>query len=92
MNDFGVMVFFDFFGGIFKMVNKVLVNIYLFIFVESLGGVESFIGYLVSMIYVFILKEDCFKVGFIDSFICFSVGVEDVDDFIVDLEEVFWNV
>ena len=92
MNDFGAMVSFDFPGGTFKTANKVLANTHLFTLAESLGGVESLIGHPASMTHASIPKEDRLKVGLTDSLIRLSVGVEDVDDLIADLEEAFRNV
>lgn len=59
----------------------------IFILVESLGGVESLIEVFVIMIYVFIFKENCEVVGIKDGFICLFVGIEVVEDLLVDLEK-----
>lgn len=92
MRDYGGMVFFDLVWDIFEDVIWVLSGMKVFILVELLGGVEFLIGYLVFMMYVLIFKLECLKVGLIDLLICLSVGVEDVDDLIVDLEEVLVNL
>ena len=53
---------------------------------ESLGGVESLIGHPATMTHASIPKEEREKTGVVDSLIRLSVGVEDADDLIVDLE------
>ncbi len=92
MKDFGAMVSFDFNGGTFETANKVLANTHLFTLAESLGGVESLIGHPASMTHASIPKEERFKVGLTDSLIRLSVGIEDVDDLIEDLEKAFRNI
>ena len=54
---------------------------------ESLGGVESLCGHPASMTHASIPKEEREKVGLKDSLIRLSVGIEDVEDLIVDLEQ-----
>lgn len=92
MKDFGGMVSFDFPKGTFATANKVLANTNFFTLAESLGGVESLIGHPASMTHASIPKAERLKVGLTDSLIRLSVGVEDVDDLIADLEEAFRNV
>ena len=92
MKDFGAMVSFDFPGGTFKTANKILANTEIFTLAESLGGVESLIGHPASMTHASIPKEERLKVGLTDSLIRLSVGVEDVDDLIEDLEQAFRNI
>lgn len=92
MKDFGAMVSFDFNGGTFETANKVLANTHLFTLAESLGGVESLIGHPASMTHASIPKEERLKVGLTDSLIRLSVGIEDVDDLIEDLEKAFRNI
>ncbi|MEN0006758.1 MAG: PLP-dependent transferase, partial [Bacteroidota bacterium] len=50
------------------------------------GGVESLIGHPASMTHASIPREERLKVGLTDSLIRLSVGVEDVEDLIKDLE------
>lgn len=92
MKDFGAMVSFDFNGGTFETANKVLANTHLFTLAESLGGVESLIGHPASMTHASIPKKERLKVGLTDSLIRLSVGIEDVDDLIEDLEKAFRNI
>lgn len=92
MKDFGGMVSFDFPKGTFATANKVLANTHYFTLAESLGGVESLIGHPASMTHASIPKAERLKVGLTDSLIRLSVGIEDVEDLIADLEEAFRNV
>ncbi len=54
---------------------------------ESLGGVESLAGHPASMTHGSIPKEEREKTGVVDSLIRLSVGIEDIDDLIADLEQ-----
>lgn len=92
MNDFGGMVSFDFKDDSFSTAKKVLSNTKLFSLAESLGGVESLIGHPASMTHASIPKAERLKVGLKDSLIRLSVGIEDVNDLIEDLEEAFSNI
>jgi len=88
MRDFGGMVSFDF----VKDNKKVLSSTKLFALAESLGGVESLIGHPASMTHASIPKKERLKVGLTDSLIRLSVGIEDVDDLIEDLEMALANI
>lgn len=86
MRDFGGMVSFDLVDGNYEDAEKIMSNTNYFILAESLGGVESLIGHPASMTHASIPREERLKVGLTDSLIRLSVGVEDVDDLIKDLE------
>ncbi|MBL7809026.1 MAG: PLP-dependent transferase, partial [Saprospiraceae bacterium] len=59
----------------------------LFTLAESLGGVESLIGHPASMTHASIPREERLKVGLTDSLIRLSIGVEDAEDLIADLNQ-----
>jgi cystathionine gamma-lyase len=86
MRHFGAMVSFDLHNNHYEAAQKVLSGTHLFSLAESLGGVESLIGHPASMTHASIPKEDRLKVGLTDSLIRLSVGIEDADDLIADLE------
>ncbi len=86
MKRYGAMVSFDLIKDSFKEARKVLSNTKLFLLAESLGGVESLIGHPASMTHASIPREERLRVGLTDSLIRLSVGVEDVEDLIRDLE------
>ena len=92
MKDFGGMVSFDLIGGSVRDAKKVLSGTTFFSLAESLGGVESLIGHPASMTHASIPKKERLKVGLTDSLIRLSVGIEDVDDLIQDLEEALRNI
>ncbi|MCB1198289.1 MAG: PLP-dependent transferase, partial [Deltaproteobacteria bacterium] len=61
----------------------------LFSLAESLGGVESLIEHPAIMTHASIPKENRERLGISDGFIRLSVGIEEVDDLIADLEQAF---
>ncbi|MBI5367774.1 MAG: cystathionine gamma-synthase [Planctomycetes bacterium] len=61
----------------------------LFALAESLGGVESLLEHPASMTHASIPREERMKAGLSDGLIRLSVGIEDVDDLIADLEGGF---
>lgn len=89
MRGFGAMVSFDLNHDSFQDAKKVLSKTEIFTLAESLGGVESLIGHPASMTHASIPKEERAKVGLTESLIRLSVGVEDVEDLIEDLEKAF---
>lgn len=87
MRMFGAMVSFDLHNNTEENARQVLSSTQLFSLAESLGGVESLIGHPASMTHASIPREERLKVGLTDSLIRLSVGVEDADDLIDDLEK-----
>ena len=59
----------------------------IFALAESLGGVESLIGHPASMTHASVPVELRKKMGLTDSLVRLSVGIEDVDDLIEDLDQ-----
>ena len=59
----------------------------IFALAESLGGVESLIGHPASMTHASVPREMRERMGLTDSLIRLSVGIEDVDDLIADLDQ-----
>lgn len=86
MYDFGAMISFDLHKNDEASGLKVLSNTRLFSLAESLGGVESLIGHPSTMTHAAIPKEERLKAGLTDSLIRISVGIEDVEDLIDDLD------
>ena len=87
MSDFGGMISFIPKGSNFKDAVKIVEKLQVFTLAESLGGVESLAGHPASMTHASIPKEEREKSGVVDSLIRLSVGIEDVDDLIADLEQ-----
>ena len=86
MRGFGGMISFTLKDDSMEAANKVLSTTKLFSLAESLGGVESLIGHPASMTHASIPREDRIKNGLTDSLIRLSVGIEDIDDLIEDLD------
>ena len=87
MNDYGGMISFDIVGNKLEDAVTIVSNTHFFTLAESLGGVESLIGHPASMTHAAIPKEEREKTGVVDSLIRLSVGIEDIDDLIRDLEQ-----
>lgn len=87
MRAYGGMVSFVTKGNDFDEAIKIVENLKVFTLAESLGGVESLAGHPASMTHASIPKEEREKTGVVDSLIRLSVGIEDVDDLIVDLKQ-----
>ncbi|MDP2067638.1 MAG: cystathionine gamma-synthase [Lutibacter sp.] len=87
MTDFGGMVSFVTKGNNIKDAFKILENLKLFTLAESLGGVESLSGHPASMTHASIPKAEREKTGVVDSLIRLSVGIEDIDDLLADLDQ-----
>lgn len=87
MKMFGGMLSFDLVANNEASARIVLSNTHYFSLAESLGGVESLIGHPASMTHGSIPREERLKVGLTDSLIRLSVGIEDVDDLIQDLDK-----
>lgn len=87
MNDFGGMLSFTTKGNNFEEAIKIVEKLKVFTLAESLGGVESLAGHPASMTHASIPKKKREKSGVVDSLIRLSVGIEDVDDLISDLEQ-----
>ncbi len=86
MRGFGGMMSFTLKDDSLEAAMKVLSSTKIFSLAESLGGVESLIGHPASMTHASIPREERIKNGLVDSLIRLSVGIEDVDDLIEDLD------
>ncbi len=91
MKGFGGMITFFLKGGIEES-RRFLENVKLFSLAESLGGVESLVDHPAIMTHASIPKEVREGLGIYDNLIRLSVGIEDGDDLIADLEAAFGKV
>jgi O-acetylhomoserine/O-acetylserine sulfhydrylase-like pyridoxal-dependent enzyme len=82
---FGGMIAFD--VGSIEKGAAVLPRTKVFSLAESLGGVESLISHPATMTHASVPREEREKVGLTDGLIRISVGIEDVDDLIADLDQ-----
>jgi cystathionine beta-lyase len=87
MKDFGGMISFTLKGNKLDDALEIVKRVELFALAESLGGVESLIGHPATMTHASIPKEVREQSGVVDSLIRLSVGIEDAEDLINDLEK-----
>lgn len=86
MKGFGGMISFKIHGG-FEEANNFMKNLKIFSLAESLGGVESLVCYPPRMTHASIPKEEREKRGITDNLIRLSVGIEDLEDLLLDLDQ-----
>ena len=87
MNGFGGMVSFIPADDTYETSKKIAENLKLFTLAESLGGVESLCCHPASMTHASIPPEERKKSGLVESLLRLSVGIEDVDDLMDDLNK-----
>lgn len=87
MRGYGGMISFTLKGNRLEDALDLVKKVEIFALAESLGGVESLIGHPATMTHASIPKEVREKSGVVDSLIRLSVGVEDAEDLIADLEK-----
>ncbi len=88
MKDFGGMVSFRLKDESREAAFQLLENTKVFTLAESLGGVESLVNHPATMTHASIPEPERLKIGITDSLIRLSVGIEDIDDLLGDLERV----
>ncbi len=87
MRGFGGMMSFELKDDSAENVKRVLSSTRIFALAESLGGVESLINHPASMTHASIPREERIKNGLSDSLIRLSVGIEDADDLVEDINQ-----
>lgn len=92
MRDFGGMLSFTLKNDSLENATTLMESVELFSLAESLGGVESLINHPASMTHASIPREERIKNGLSDSLIRLSIGVEDCEDLIADLEQALASV
>lgn len=85
-NGFGGMVSFKFKSGKKEDAIRFLENLKIFTLAESLGGVESLANHPALMTHASIPAEKRAEIGITDDLVRLSVGIEDADDLIQDIE------
>lgn len=91
MRGFGGMIAFKVKGG-YSESKRFLESLKIISLAESLGGVESLIEHPASMTHASISKENRESIGITDNLIRFSVGIEDSEDLISDLDEALKTI
>ena len=82
---FGGMVAFD--VGSLERARTVLESVRLCTLAESLGGVETLISHPETMTHASVLPETRARLGITPGLVRISVGLEDIDDILADLDQ-----
>ena len=90
MSGFGSMISFEL--GSFENAKKFLDRVRLCSLAESLGGVETLISHPVSMTHGSVPEEMRKRLGITPGLVRISVGIEDIEDLIADLDNAFEGV
>lgn len=85
MSGFGSMITFE--TGSLKNAKKMLAKVRVCTLGESLGGVESLISHPATMTHAALGEEGRKQIGLTDGMVRISVGIEDADDIIADLDQ-----
>lgn len=92
MKDFGGMLSFTLKDDDVNKAFTLMKNVKLFSLAESLGGVESLINHPATMTHASIPREERIKNGLTDTLIRLSIGIEDAEDLIEDLDQALKKV
>lgn len=92
MRDFGGMLSFTLKEDSLEKATQLMESVELFSLAESLGGVESLINHPASMTHASIPREERIKNGLSDTLIRLSIGVEDAEDLLADLEQALSKI
>lgn len=87
MRGFGGVVSFELKDDSYEKAVRTMERMEVFALGESLGGVESLCTHPVSMSHAGMPREERLKIGLKDTLIRLSVGIEDVEDLIADLDQ-----
>ena len=87
MKDFGGMLSFTLKDDNVNKAIRLMESVQLFSLAESLGGVESLINHPASMTHASVPKEEREKTGLVDSLMRLSIGIEDSEDLLEDLDQ-----
>lgn len=90
MSGFGSMISFE--TGSLKNANALLRSVRVCTLGESLGGVETLISHPASMTHAAVGEAERARLGITDGLVRLSVGIEDVDDLLADLDQALAEV
>ena len=91
MKGSGAMMSFEVKGG-FEAGKKLMDSVRLMLLAVSLGGIETLIQHPASMTHSKMTKESKLKAGITDGLVRLSVGIENVEDLIADLDQAFEGI
>jgi cystathionine beta-lyase/cystathionine gamma-synthase len=92
MRDFGGMMSFILKDESLDAAKRFLTGTHLFSLAESLGGVESLVNHPASMTHASIPKSERDRIGVVEGLIRLSVGIEDLDDLLADIDAALQKV
>jgi len=90
MTGFGSMISFE--TGSMEKANALLKSVRVCTLGESLGGVETLISHPATMTHAAVGAEERARLGITDGLVRLSVGIEDVDDLLADLDQALKQV
>jgi len=90
MSGFGGMLAFE--TGSLENAKTVLKSVRLCALAESLGGVETLISHPATMTHASVPPEERQRIGITDGLVRISVGIEDVEDLIADLDQALAKI
>lgn len=90
MSGFGSMIAFE--TGSLGNANNMLRRVRVCSLAESLGGVETLISHPATMTHAGVGEEGRRKIGITDGMVRISVGIEDVEDILADLEQALAGI
>ena len=85
MTGFGSMITFE--TGSFRNAKKMLAKVRVCSLAESLGGVETLISHPATMTHAALGEKGRKEIGLTDGMVRISVGIEDVEDLLADLDQ-----
>lgn len=91
MKGSGSMMSFGLKGG-YEAGRKLMDHVQLALLAVSLGGVETLIQHPASMTHAAVSHENKLEAGITDDLVRFSVGIEDAEDIIADLDQALANI
>jgi cystathionine beta-lyase/cystathionine gamma-synthase len=86
MKDFGAMLSFELDGGLGRA-KAMMERVRLFTLAESLGCVQSLVNHPASMTHASVPRDVRLSVGISDGLVRLSIGIEDVEDILNDLDQ-----
>jgi len=90
MSGFGGMIAFE--TGSLENARQVLESVRLCTLGESLGGVETLISHPATMTHASVPEPERIRLGITDGLVRVSVGIEDVEDIIADLDQALSKI
>jgi methionine-gamma-lyase len=91
MTGFGSMIAFELKGGM-EAGRVVMDNVHLAGLAVSLGGVETLVSHPASMTHAGMARENRLAAGISDGLVRLSVGIEDVEDILADLDQALAHI